>query len=439
MRKQVALQSFGCRTNQQEIAVLSSQLTAMGYTVCDSPERADIVIVNTCCVTGHAESSSRRFIRSLARRRPQARVMVTGCLAQKDPGQFSAFETVDWVVGNTNKASAADLIERGVPGTFHDREGLDGSAPVRAFHPEIGGAEALRTRFPVKIQEGCDFACAYCIVPAVRGRSRSVSAKETVAACGRAVAAGFKELVLTGTHIGQYRDADCGGITGLVARIAAIDGDFRIRLSSFDPRDLDDALVSLLRTEGKVCRHLHVSVQSFSQPVLRAMGRETADAEGISARLRGLRESLPDLSLGVDLIAGFPGETDAMFGQTLDALERAGCTYGHVFRFSARPNTPAASMSGRVREEVGNARAALLRGQLERLNARFIESQTGRRHRIIVEKTAPVSGVSANYLNVVVPAATAARNAWLDVVVTGLNGKRVRSCTASLLEQADDD
>lgn len=428
MNTRIALRSIGCRTNQEEMTALGYELRRAGFLVSDSVADVDIVIVNSCCVTGCTESKTRRLLRSISRAAPNARIMVTGCLAQHQPQELLSQQEVHWVVGNTRKTDICGILDRAQGGVFHTEMQPDLPVP----EPPAPGEPLLsaRTRYPVKIQEGCDFRCAYCIVPLVRGPSRSVALDTVLSAVRKAVESGFKEVVLTGTHIGQYRAERCHGIGELLEHVLRIEGDFRVRLSSIDARELGRDLVGMVGEQPRVCDHLHVSVQSLSPDVLTAMGRGATDVDSLLERLSEVHELCPDCSLGGDFIVGFPGESESMFEQTCEAVERAGFTYGHVFRYSPRPGTRASTMPDQVPGEIKKQRAARLRELLARRRTAFVAGQKGTRLRIVVERQRPVRGLTSNFLHVRLDTASAPRNTWLDVELSGEVADDGRYCMA---------
>ncbi|MBD3243229.1 MAG: tRNA (N(6)-L-threonylcarbamoyladenosine(37)-C(2))-methylthiotransferase MtaB [Chitinivibrionales bacterium] len=394
--KNVALHSIGCRTNQQEILALEAALRRHGYHVVARPDDADCVIVNTCCVTSVAESKTRRAIKSLARKAPRARLLVTGCLAQHAPQSLAALERVDWVVANGRKDDIPAILA-GPPALVCaplTQEPSPGACPADAHY-----RATARTRFFVKIQEGCSHRCAYCIVPSVRGPSRSVPSDAIMRSCEDAVQAGIREIVLTGTHIGQYTDGG-SDLVRLIRRLLGTVGDCRIRLSSLDPRELSDELLSLLTHNPRVCEHLHLSVQSLAPAVLDAMGRGGGAADALVARLAETRARVPNLALGGDFIVGFPTESIADFERTCDAVRAAGFTHGHVFRFSKRPGTPAAVLADQVGGDERKRRGTHLMGLLDELHGGFVRSRHGTVQQVLVESTKPSQGLSANYLRV---------------------------------------
>ena len=455
--KSAALISIGCRTNQEEVSALAAELRAKGFSVVDNYVDADIIIVNTCSVTSLTESKAGRLIRSLSREAPNARILVTGCFAQQHGEAVLKYPGVEWVVGNGGKHKIPSIIADSPGGAY--LSGIDNNEVFSRGGSILGPNESGRTRFSLKIQEGCDFRCAYCIVPSLRGPSRSAPAGQLVDTFKRAVDMGYREIVLTGTHIGQYNGIDqfsninhandinqSGGINtvininhpgdknhsvnleSLLNQFLKVSGDYRIRLSSLDPRDLTDSLIALAGGGDRVCAHLHVSVQSLSAGVLSLMNRPYAGLDLLIERLRGFRERYPRAGLGADFIVGHPGETDAMFEETLRAVEMIGFTYGHVFRYSKRRGTAAAAMPGQAAEPVKKSRSGALRGLLKKNRKKFLSLLFASPLCIIVESENPARGVSGNYIRVEVPGIRARRGAWARVALTG--GARGDVCLA---------
>lgn len=417
-----ALISVGCRTNQEETVTLRRELALAGFTIAPGPESADFIIVNTCSVTAGAESKVKRLLRSLSRGiSPGARIAVTGCLAQQRPRDLLRRDRVAWVIGNARKRDIPAILKEGREGIFWeplDRTPLSLPRDVDAPSPES------RTRFSIKIQEGCDRACAYCIVPRLRGPSRCAPAREVLDACRKALDAGYKEIVLTGTHIGQFRDGE-RGLWPLAERVLSLRGDFRVRLSSLDPRELTDELLSAAGGGKKMCDHLHISLQSLSAEVLTNMQRPYRDLDALTERLVSFRARYPFAGIGADFIVGFPGETDSHFETTVRLADRIGFSYAHVFRFSARPGTEAALLSDQTPESIKTERGERLRAVVKRSRERFIRSHRGRSGRIIVEREHPLRGITSNYLSVEVRGPVSVlHNQWLDVILEGSDGGR---------------
>ncbi len=423
----IALKSIGCRTNQQEILSLGSALKNRGYRLVKNSADAEIIIINTCSVTGGTESKTKRMIKSLANRHPGARILLTGCLAQQVPEELQKIGSVEWVVGNAYKNDIPQILSSQKVGLFHSPLTAD-HAPVALFDNDTGNPENdWRTRFPVKIQEGCDFGCSYCIVPLLRGPSRSVSKTDVIERCKKAVDAGYKEIVFTGTHIGQYSAGKKYGLPDIIDDILSLTGDFRLRLSSLDPRDCSDELLNRIAEEQRLCNHIHISVQSLSPDVLRGMQRGYREYDRFIERIGEFRQKCPHAGIGGDFIAGFPGETEEMFTTTLEAVKLIGFNYGHVFRYSKRPGTHAATMANQVHEKEKSARSDRLRRLLSEKRQEFVVSQlNSTTHTIVVEQEIPVRGITQNYIRVEVPRIRLKRNSWQQVQL--INYSKEKNC-----------
>ena len=438
----VAFRSIGCRTNQEEAAALRAEFLSLGFSVVDDLDKADVVVVNTCSVTSLAESKTRRFIQSLSSAAPGAKILVTGCFAQQHGASIQKYPGVEWVVGNADKHRIPSIVAASGGGAY--LSDIDESSPVFWGDNVADPLASGRTRFSLKIQEGCNFRCAYCVVPMLRGPSRSAPMNRLVDTFKKAVDMGYKEIVLTGTHIGQYRqvvdgshisDVDltdrAGGLEALLEEFLKVGGDYRIRLSSLDPRDLTDTLIAMAGENPRVCSHLHVSVQSLCAEVLSSMDRPYGDLDLLMDRLRGFRERYPAAGLGADFIVGHPGESEAMFEATLSGAEAVGFTYGHVFRYSRRLGAKSAKMPGQIAESVKKSRSAALLEILQKSREKFLSLIFARPLYIIIESEDPAAGVSENYIRVEVPGVAAAKNTWMRVVLTG--ERRGGRCVAERL------
>ena len=383
--------TFGCRLNRHESEVIERHAAAAGL--------RDTVVVNTCAVTAKAVREARRTARRIRREQPHARIVVTGCAAQTDPDSFAAMAEVDAVVGNDEKLR---------PATWR-AERLTGSrvAPAAAMAAVAGSVGTLRgrTRSFVPIQNGCDHRCTFCIIPYGRGPSRSVAPEAVVAEVREAVRRGVPEVVLTGVDLTDYRGGPAGGaaLGDLVRHVLrAVPGLPRLRLSSIDAAELDDALIDCFAGEPRLMPHLHLSLQSHDPMILKRMRRRhTPDqAERLVERVRAAR---PDTAFGADFIAGFPTESDAMFAHTLAAVERLGLVHLHVFPYSERPGTPAARMPP-VAPAVRRARARALRAAGERMFRRRLRDRAGTVAAILVEDEGGL-GRTEDYLPAAAPGA----------------------------------
>ena len=372
--------SFGCRLNQYEGEIIAREAALA--------EAGPMVVINTCAVTAEAERQARQTIRKMRREQPEARVVVTGCAAQIDPGGYAAMAEVDLVIGNEEKLTAAAYRPAAAalaPGQ-HAEIRVNDIQSIRATAGQWADDRQDRARAFVQVQTGCDHRCTFCIIPYGRGPSRSVPIGVIVDHVRRLVAAGTKEVVLTGVDITSYGGDLPGTPTlGQMARrlLAQVPELPRLRLSSLDAVEMDEDLWHLLGHEPRLMPHLHLSLQSGEDLILKRMKRRhlVADAVAFCDRARSLR---PDIVFGADLIAGFPTETEAQFATTMATVARCGLTYLHVFPYSARPGTPAARMP-QVAPAARKRRAAQLRAWGEDAQARFLASQDGTEAECLVE------------------------------------------------------
>ncbi len=399
-----AILTLGCKANQFESAAMQGELEGLGFQVGALMHDCELVVVNTCTVTGATDTQSRKLVRRVRRVCPDARIFVTGCAAQIDPGMFSALAGVERVFGNMEKQDLKLLL---APGGSQ----IQVSDIARAEHSpslQISGF-AHHSRAFVQIQTGCNNFCTYCIIPYARGRSRSVLPSDVVAQVQTLGAAGFAEIVLTGIHIGQYgKDLDAQlDLAGLVALILQNTSVARIRLGSVEPQELTPALIDLIATSPRVCSHLHIPLQSGSAPVLERMKR-TYTPDFFRERIFTIRQALPKAGLGFDVITGFPGETSAEFEQTRAMLAALPFSYLHVFPYSSRSGTAAAQMPGQVPIELRRERATVLR-EIARTKANtFAREFIGKEVEVIFHARTPTDtgatalwrGVSGEYLEV---------------------------------------
>ena len=394
----VAITTLGCKVNQFESAALDNAFAEAGCALVSFRDEADIYVVNTCAVTGRAGQQSRQTIRTALRRNPAARVVVTGCYAQIDPETVRALDPRVLLVGNPDKERLARAALDGVvpePPPDAERKNKIFNLPIHRF-PD-------HTRAFLRIQDGCDNFCAYCIVPHARGRSRSLPEAEVLAQAARFQAAGFREIVVTGVNAGRYGlDLDEGaGIADILARLCAAFPDIRFRLSSIDPGEIDERLLDTAATHANFMPHFHIPLQSGDDRVLAAMRRRYTAAD-FAAVVERLRERLPRAAVACDVLAGFPGETDDEAERTREFLWGLPVGALHVFPYSRRPGTPAAAMPGQIAPKVREERARLLRELDARLRRRFYEANLGRVLRVLVERrdrnTGLLEGFSENYI-----------------------------------------
>jgi threonylcarbamoyladenosine tRNA methylthiotransferase MtaB len=404
--KKIAVNTFGCKLNQAESAQLIEQLSGHGFTFTSFDQPADIYIINTCTVTAKAEARCRQAIRQARRLAPAAKIIVTGCYAEVGANDLGQLDAVDIILGSDYKYQIHQFLD-------------DFSTPTQPiirtcgghdhpdFHSPGTGFFLENTRAFLKIQDGCNAFCAYCIVPYARGRSRSGETSKIVAQVQELVARGFKEIVLTGVHIGLFgQDANPPeSLTALVQCLVKISGDFRLRLSSLEPLEVTDALLDLISDSKKVCPHLHIPLQSGDATILKAMNRHYTPAQ-FEELIGKVCRKIPHPGVGTDVIVGFPGETDAQFENTYRLIERLPVTYLHVFAYSVRQGTAAAKLPDKVPKSVQAERSRRLRELGRRKQFEFSVSQLQQVHPVLFEEenSGWMSGLTDNYLRIKVRA-----------------------------------
>jgi threonylcarbamoyladenosine tRNA methylthiotransferase MtaB len=395
-----AVVTFGCRVNQADSLVIEDGLRSRGA-VPSSPEEADFVVVNTCSVTASADQAARQTVRRIARLNPEVRVIVTGCYATRQPAEVSALPNVVRVVGNAEKDDV-------VASMFGDGDGPCG----HSLAPGVAG----RTALTLRVQTGCDEACSYCIIPRTRGTGRSRPLPAVLDDVRRAVDAGYKEIAITGVHLGSYgRDLDDGScFSTLVAALGDWNGDVVFRISSLEPMDCTPAIVDIVAGSARLAPHFHLPLQHGSDDMLRAMRRPYTPAfyRGLIDRVR---TALPDAAIGSDIIVGFPGENDSHFDELRALLEDLPLSHLHVFPYSDRPGTEASRMFPKVDGRVVRERGRIVREIGERMSRRFKASQAGRRLRALTVDDGQ-SVVTGNYLKLRLNVRQA-RNEWVDIRV----------------------
>ena len=332
-----AFHTLGCKLNFSETSTLARQLAEAGYARVHIDDAPDVVVINTCSVTDHADAKCRNAVRRAMQSNPDAFVVVVGCYAQLKPAEIADIDGVDLVLGAGEKFNLADHLASASKGD--EAKAIAGEIKeVRDFIPGFSSGD--RTRTFLKVQDGCNYFCAFCTIPLARGRSRSANVADTVAQARKAVEAGAKEIVLTGVNIGDFGTAHGESLLDLAKALDGLDGVERFRISSIEPNLLEDDLIDFVAASRKFQPHFHIPLQSGSDDVLAAMRRRYR-TELYASRIQRIREKMPHASIGVDVIVGFPGETDALFMETVDFIKSLDVSYLHVFTYSERPNTTA--------------------------------------------------------------------------------------------------
>ena len=454
-----AVKFLGCKVSQADAMLARGALLAAGHTEVPEPE-AELHVINTCCITSEAEAKSRQAVRRSLRTAGQ--VYVAGCAVNLHPGRFADIDpSVRPFVGTADDVAAAigadaggcidlehDILPRERAPRIRASEFSQANVSVserlpfspanvsvsehilpRERSPRIRASEfspanvsvserSPRTRGFVKVQDGCDCRCAYCIIPTVRGSARSRPASAVLAEVARRVEQGQPEMVMTGISVGDYRDPDRGLELGeLMCEVARVPGVERVRLSSVEVIHVKDSLIDALRSEPKVCPHLHVPMQSGDDGVLRAMGRHYTAGEYLEHVAR-LRAAVPHVNLTTDVIVGFPTEDDDAFGRTLDAVDAAGISRVHAFSYSPRPGTRAEALGDRVAPEEKTRRSRALRGHAEVRSRHHRAGKLGHTEQVLVDKVAETrcSGYTADYTRCYLPAGAGARGEVVNVV-----------------------
>lgn len=468
-RGKVAFATLGCKVNRYDTEAMAGLFRRAGWRVVGFRDVADVYVVNTCTVTARSEAESRQLVRQSRRRNPGALVVVCGCYPQVKGAEALALTGADVVLGTQGRGAIVSLVERALGGerplvevepfsadTGADRTGPgEGCGLYGSSSPEAGRAGAGepgedeappyeevpvesegRTRAVVKVQEGCDVRCTYCIVPAARGPARSRDPGAALAEVRSLVAAGFREVVLTGVQLGAY-GRDLGmpeGLATLVSRMAATEGLWRLRLSSLEPMDLSDRLLEVIARHRVVCPHLHLPLQSGSDPILAAMGRPYRAVDYLRLVERS-REKVPGLALSTDVMVGFPGETEEDFAATVRLVEQVGFMRLHVFPYSPRPGTPAAALPARVPDRVKEERARVLREVGARLARAFALPFVERVVEVLAEREQEglVSGLTRHYLRVGFPGGADLEGKLVEVRVTTVTEEGVRGDLVGVL------
>lgn len=430
----IAFTTLGCKVNRVESDTIAAHLLDHGVVIAPADE-ADVVVINTCTVTGEADRKARKAVRRALALPRSPVVVATGCLAALDADSLSALGERVVVVADKDAVAetvAAHLSARdgGVTrstGTGAAVAGAAGTAVPLAPPASARAGAGFRTRVAVKVEDGCDAFCTYCIVPHARGAPRSVALDEVAATVRELSDAGVPEVVLTGINLGRYRDPSTGADLSDVVAAAGAVGVPRIRLSSVEPGDLSPRLLATLAATPGVCAHLHVPLQSGCDRVLSAMGRPYTVAL-YAERIAAAREAVPGLAVTTDVIAGFPGETDEEAERTRAAIVEIGFARLHVFRYSRRHGTPAAEMSGQVASHVIARRAGALRSLDAAARTAHAEAQVGTTVEVLVESVEEgiATGTTREYVTCVTPAGTLTRGAIARARVTGTDGASVR-------------
>ncbi|HUA20787.1 MAG TPA: tRNA (N(6)-L-threonylcarbamoyladenosine(37)-C(2))-methylthiotransferase MtaB [Bryobacteraceae bacterium] len=391
------VQNFGCRASQADGAAIEAALSGQGWQPAATTSGAGLVVLNTCTVTAFADEDVRKAAHRVHRENPEARILITGCYAQRAPEELAVLPGVYWVVGNSHKVRIPDIVaEAATP--YHGQIHVgDIFASQEFLSAPVEDAAGDRTRPNLKIQDGCNNRCSFCIIPFVRGRSRSAPADQVVEQV-RGLAAKYREVVLSGINLGRW-GRETGGtmrLPDLIRRLLAETGIERLRLSSVEPMDWSDDLLELVSLSPRIAQHVHAPLQSGSDRVLRRMHRKYRPRH-YADRILKARAAMPDAGIGADVMTGFPGETSEEFEESREFIDGLPFTYLHVFTYSERPGTPAAESAGQVPMEVRKERNRVLRDLAARRNLEFRRAMIGRTLSVVTLSEGALAG---NFLKV---------------------------------------
>lgn len=398
--KKISVVTLGCKVNQYDTAALLNHLPSSEFAKNERfDEPADVYVIDTCTVTHKADSEARNYIYRAKRSNPHGVVIVTGCYAQVSPEQLSAMEEVDYVIGNSHKfSSLLGVIRRGevqsepkvlISDIFKEKKRKFDTPDIR-FFPD-------RTRAFLKVQDGCNYACTFCVIPRARGRSRSLGTGEVISRLRTLAQAGYREVVLTGVHLASYGRDIGSDLVSLLGEIENSGAVRRIRLSSLDPADTGEDLINFVSDSEVVCPSFHVALQSGDRDILRKMRRRYSPEQFLECT-DSIRDALPEASIGTDIMVGFPGETQKQFENSRDVAAASELTYFHVFPYSVRKMTPAANMQDQISPQVKKERSAELRALGKTKKEDFYRKFIGRTLDAIVESNSRCT--TENYINV---------------------------------------
>lgn len=415
----VAFYTLGCKLNFSETSTIGEQFVTNGFNVVDFKDKADVYVINTCSVTDNADRECRQIVRRALRNNPNAFIAVTGCYAQLRPEEIAGISGVDVILGSNEKFKLFDYIE-----SFEKRElscvyvsPTENLSDINAaFSTEATG----RTRAFLKVQDGCDYTCSYCTIPMARGKSRSIRPEEIMNNLQLLINSGYKEIVLTGVNVGDYGISSGMDFYRLLTMIHGMDAEFRMRISSIEPNLLTDEIIDLAKGSSKMCRHFHIPLQSGSTKILKLMQRRYKK-EFYRDLIYKLNDRISDVGIGVDVIVGFPGETEDEFLETYEFLNELPVSYLHVFTYSERPDTKAISLPGIVDIAERKRRNNMLRILSEKKRHAFYQRMTGTTQEVIFEHqnhNGMMKGFTSNYVRVQKPYAEDEINKFIDFTIS---------------------
>ena len=411
--KKVAFKTLGCRVNLYETDALASRFKTAGYDIADSDADADVFVVNTCTVTNTSDQKCRQTIHQIRRKHPDALIVVTGCMVNHRKEELLQSGIADYVIDNERKAALFDIIDEHFKTGHSDPEGYD--RDLFSYQPAF---DTFHTRSLIKIHDGCNNFCSYCIIPMVRGRATSRPAEDIYNNVREVIDHGFKEIVLTGVNMGRYQYENTN-FEQLVENILDIKGDFRVRVSSIEPDQFSNRFLSLFQHE-KLAPHMHICLQSGSDDTLKRMNRHYTvnQFREMCQRIKAFR---PDFNITTDIIVGFPGETEATFQESCNFAREIGFSHIHTFKYSVRTGTKAATMPNQVPEKTKTERSEVMRQISLENKAKYFETMQGKTQRMLIERIdskGMARGYGENYIPILADGKGLEKNTFIDIKLT---------------------
>jgi len=421
-RKRVAFYTLGCKLNFSETSTIARQFAEMGYERVSPDSEADVYVINTCSVTEHADKKCRQAIRKFTAKSPDAMVAVVGCYAQLKPDEIAQIEGVDLVLGTADKFNLPHLIGNGSRKSQVKIYSCDIDV-VNDFFPAYSSGD--RTRSFLKVQDGCDYHCSYCTIPLARGKSRNMPISQIVEQAQAIARQNVKEVILTGVNTGDFGKSTGETFLELIQQLDRVEGIERYRISSIEPNLITPEIVDFVAQSAKFLPHFHIPLQSGSNRIL-ALMRRRYRRELFAERIELIRNRMPDTFFGVDVIVGFPGETDDDFADAYRFIEQVKPSFLHIFPYSERPNTPAAEFEGKVNPKVVRQRVSLLTELSDKLHKEFYIKHIGQTRRVLIESTRKgdfMFGFTDNYIKVGIPFNKNLAGKVVDVKLEKLNNE----------------
>lgn len=434
--KSVCIHTVGCKLNYSESSYIAMKFAEKGLEIKPFGEKTDIFVLNTCTVTSHADSECRKLIRSVGRKYPDTFIVVVGCYSQLNAEQISNIKGVDLILGSNDKFRIIEHIEDLIGGDItkdYKKNGRGSEIFVSDFDSGfIGEAyssdEDMRTRAFLKIQDGCDYNCTFCTIPLARGKSRSLELEKILENANHLINSGYKEIILTGVNVGDYKIENKSALLTLLEHLEKLEIK-RIRISSIEPNLLSNEIIDFVASSDKFCNHFHIPLQSGDDEILRLMRRRYS-TKMFAKVIENIKMKIPDAGIGIDVIIGFPGETEMHFRNTYDFIKDLPVSYLHTFTYSERQNTLSWSFSNKVSPEIKKERSKILRGLSREKKIKFYLDNVSKIHKVLFEtrKNNIIEGWTENYVRVSSNSKELKENEIFSVLLTKANGINPVEC-----------